>query len=141
MVVIAILGIMSATAIPLYRTIQQRSYGSEAALMAKQITDAQIVYFLEHDKFFPGEDQTIEIFHSDPPSKEEIRRVKEALGITISVGHFLDYYFGPSHGPGGEGFHLTITAARQFPFFNGRAAPGMVVATVTRDGNVDIQYP
>ena len=40
MVVIAILGILGATAMPLYRTWQQRAYGSQAAVMARQLVNA-----------------------------------------------------------------------------------------------------
>jgi prepilin-type N-terminal cleavage/methylation domain-containing protein len=52
MVVIAILGILGATAVPYYRTFQQRACGSEACMMLKQVLDAEIMYFLEHEEFF-----------------------------------------------------------------------------------------
>jgi len=90
MVVVAILGILSVTALPLYRTFQQRAYGSEASVMLKQIIDAQIIYFLENETFFPN-GGVISIFHSDPPTKPEIDQIKNTLKITIAVGHFLDY--------------------------------------------------
>jgi len=93
-VVVGILGIMAATAVPLYRTYQQRAYGSEASLMVKQILDAQIIYFLEKDKYFPDFDSgSIAIYHDGrDPSAEEVTKVKDTLNITIPVGHFLDYY-------------------------------------------------
>jgi prepilin-type N-terminal cleavage/methylation domain-containing protein len=91
MVVIAILGILAATAIPLYRTIKQRACGAEACRMLKQIVDAEIMYFLKHDKFFPNTGQTVLVFHDDPPSKAEITQTKEAFKIAIPVGHSLDY--------------------------------------------------
>jgi len=90
MVVIAILGILSVTALPLYRTFQQRAYGSEASVMIKQIIDAQIIYFLENETFFPNEG-VVTIFHGDQPNKPEIDQIKNALKITIAAGHFLDY--------------------------------------------------
>ena len=89
-VVVAILGIMAVTAVPLYHTYQQRAYGSEAALMLKRILDAQIMYFLDNDKFFP-EAGTKLVFHDDLPTKDEIRDIEEALKLTIPVGHFLDF--------------------------------------------------
>ena len=92
MVVVAILGILGATAMPLYNTWQQRAYGSEAAIMIKRILDAQIMYFLEKEKFFPEADGAqIFIFHNDSPSKQEIADVKNALNVPIPVGHFLDF--------------------------------------------------
>ena len=45
-VVIAIVGILSATAIPFYTIYRQRTYGSEAKVMVKQIINAEIVYYL-----------------------------------------------------------------------------------------------
>ena len=90
LVVIAIVGIMSVTAMPLYRTYQQRAYGSEAAVMLKRILDAQIIYFLENETFFPN-GSTIFISHSDQSTNQAITDIKNALKLTIPVGHFLDY--------------------------------------------------
>ncbi|MBW1768410.1 MAG: type II secretion system protein, partial [Deltaproteobacteria bacterium] len=84
MVVIAILGILAATAIPVYRTFQQRAYGSQATQIAKQIIDAEIIYFLEHNKFYPEDGQPIIISPTDSPSPEdlqEIQDIKNALNI------------------------------------------------------------
>ena len=102
LVVVGIVGILAVTAVPLYRTWQQRAYGSEAAIMVKQILEAQIVYFLDHDKFFPEDDQTILITHDTPPNDEKIQQVSDALKLTITTGHFLDYSFGPLNAPGNE---------------------------------------
>ncbi|MBW2342195.1 MAG: type II secretion system protein [Deltaproteobacteria bacterium] len=99
MVVIAILGILGATAVQCYRTIQQRACSSEASCMVKQILDAEIMYFLQNDKFFPEVGQTIMIFHNDLPSKAEITQTKDPLKITIPVGHFLDYNITNLPGP------------------------------------------
>ena len=91
MVVIAILGTMTATAMQVYHTYRYRTYGCEAGLMLRQILNSEIIYFLENDKFFPEVGQTITAFHDDPPSKAEIAQTRDALKITIPVGHLLDY--------------------------------------------------
>jgi len=92
MVVVAILGILGATAMPLYNTWQQRAYGSEAAVMIKRILDAQVMYFLENDVFFPEVGNPVFIWHDGrDPSTADIQRTKDALNIPIPVGHFLDF--------------------------------------------------
>ena len=60
MVGLAIIGILFASAIPLYQTWQQRAYGSEAAIMVKQILDAEIIYYLENDVFYPYHDRRVQ---------------------------------------------------------------------------------
>jgi prepilin-type N-terminal cleavage/methylation domain-containing protein len=90
MVVVAIMGILAATAVPFYHTIQQRTYGSEANIMVKQLLDAEIMYFLDNETFFP-QGGTIFISHSDAPGSEGVSRITEALNVPIQVNHFLDY--------------------------------------------------
>ncbi len=132
MVVIAILGIMAATAVPLYRTYQQRAYGSEAALMVKQILDAQIIYFLAHDKFFP-DSGSIEVYHNSSPSAEGITAIKDALNITIPVGHFLDYYIANMVG---EECEVTISSHGEFPLFKDGST--QVTGKLDKNGGIDI---
>jgi len=91
MVVIAILGILGATALPLLNTWRQRASGSEATLMLKSILDGEIMYFLENENFFPASGQTILISHNDLPTDQDITDVKNALNVLIPVGHFLDF--------------------------------------------------
>ena len=68
LVTLSIVGILAGTAMPVYNTWQSRARGTEAAIMIKQIMEGQILYFLEHDKFFPEdeEDTSIEIYHNTP---------------------------------------------------------------------------
>ncbi len=54
MVVLAILGVLAATAMPLYNTWQQRAYGSEAVIMMKQLIEGEIMYQLENESYFPA---------------------------------------------------------------------------------------
>jgi len=91
MVVVAILGILAATAVPLLNIWRQRASGSEATMMVKRILDAQIMYYLENENFFPEtEGASVMMWHNDLPSDPDIADVKDALNIFIPVGHFLD---------------------------------------------------
>ncbi|MBW2609215.1 MAG: type II secretion system protein [Deltaproteobacteria bacterium] len=115
MVVIAIVGILFVTAIPVYQTWQQRAYGQEATLMAKQIIDGQIMYYLDNDDFFPAVGDDFEIREDNPPADQtqRLQDIEEHLKITIPVGHNLIYEFDNK----GEiaGFMLTVRA--NFPLF------------------------
>ena len=51
--VIALIGVLGATALPCYRAMQAKAFGSEAIMMLKWVLDAEIIYFLEHDELFP----------------------------------------------------------------------------------------
>ena len=124
MVVIGIIGILAVTAVPLYHTWQQRAYGSEAAIMIKQILDAQTVYFLDNDNFYPEDNQPIDIYHNTPISDSKITDISTALNISIPTGHFLEYYFGADNTIGPKQFSVTIRAAKNFPLFKGGFSPG-----------------
>jgi len=95
MAVVAILGILSATAMPLLNTWRQRASGSEAVSTLKMILNGEIMYFLEHDNFFPPNvADTIIIPHSGAPVLPGgivIDDVTNALEIAIPQGHFLDF--------------------------------------------------
>ena len=95
MVVIALVGILALTASPVYHTYRQRAYGSQAAIMAKQIMDAQVLHFLEHDKFFPTDpSKAIFIPPDTPPSaatQQALQEVQDHLNISIPLGQNLSY--------------------------------------------------
>jgi len=143
MAVIAIIGIMGATAMPLYKTFQQRAYGSEALMSVKQILNAQIIYFLDKNKFFPEDNQAILITHGDSPSDEKIQRVKDNLNITINVGKFLDYTLEPFNVPEDERFSVvvSVTAGKNFPLFQGGYSPGQIIGSVNKDGQITLSIP
>jgi len=134
MVVIAISGVLCATAVQTYHTLQRRAYGSEAVLMLKQIVDAEIMYFLAKERFFPEVGEMILIFHGDPPSKAEITQTKEALQIGIPVGHFLDYTITTAPGPT---CMVTISSfGNSFALF--RDGARSITGVVDSTGRIDI---
>jgi prepilin-type N-terminal cleavage/methylation domain-containing protein len=87
MVVIAIMGILAASSIPLYSTFRQRAWGSEAMVMMKQITDGQVMYYLENEKYFPdpGESYFVETNGVGSPS-DAVSKIREALNLVIAPG-------------------------------------------------------
>ena len=90
-VVLGIIGILAATAVPLYNTWQQRAYGSEAAIMMKQLLDGQVMYFLEHEEFFPGQGEGVKTYlvnydGSGVPA-EAVEKISDALKLSITSGH------------------------------------------------------
>lgn len=118
MIVIAIVGIMSATAIPLYRTYQQRAYGSEAKLMMKKLLDAEILYFLDKNEFYPavGEDAII-VPAKNPPDPEvakNLKAIEDNLKLNIPTGHFLEY----SIQNYGDQLTINIQSKGNFPLFS-----------------------
>ena len=92
-VTLAIVGILSATAMPLYHTWTQRAYGTEASLMMKQILDGEIMYYLEHDDFFPtggGAAVTVRADGSSVPA-DAFSQILDAFKVQVPTGHHLDY--------------------------------------------------
>ena len=116
MVVLAILGILAASAFPLYKTYRQRAYGKEALIMVKQLLDAETMYFLERDKFFPEDgNQSIDIFHTETQENPKVLQVKNALNVMIPTGHFLDYHIQTF--PTTAVVSCTIVISAPFPIF------------------------
>ncbi|TET92690.1 MAG: type II secretion system protein [Desulfobacteraceae bacterium] len=134
MVVVAILGILGATAMPILNIYQQRAYGSEAALMLKRILDAEIMYFLENEKFFPEDGTSIDIFKDDPPTKQEIQDVKDALNIPIPVGHHLNFQI-QTFPATADGF-CQVTISASFNLF--KDGVKQIYGTVDSEGKITI---
>lgn len=134
-VTLAIVGVLLATAVPLYHTWQQRAYGSEAAIMIKQILDAQILYFLEHDKFFPIDETPINILHNTSPNDPDIDLVYQNLNILIPTGHFIEYHFQTVNASGNESFFLTVNSKdNAFDIFKGTK---IITGFLDKDGKID----
>jgi len=140
LVALAIVGILTGTAVPLYHTWQGRAYGSEAAIMLKQIIGAEINYFLENNKFFP-EDNVYTIPHEGQPQPTDaIKEIYENLHIEISQGHFLEYGLsGGLNEKGKQEFVLTIRSRNgDFYIFKGARE---IWATLDENGYADFIYP
>lgn len=112
MVVIAIVGILAVTAAPFYQTWQQRAYGSEASLMMKSIIDGEIMYYLEHNEFFPAAGNDVLVPPVGVTSPETaIQDIQSALKITLTQGRNLEYFIRNY----GDNAYITVRAP--FPLF------------------------
>ena len=143
LVVVAILGILAATAMPLLNIYQQRAYGSEATLMVKKILEGQIMYFLEHETFFPTNvGDTIIIPHSGAPVLPGgivIDDVKDALEITIPQGHFLDFTItNTSINPQSPSCKIVINHSKFLDLFKNGAKS--IIGDLDHTGKIEIHY-
>jgi prepilin-type N-terminal cleavage/methylation domain-containing protein len=134
MVAIAILGILGASAVQCYRTIQHRACGSEATMMLRELFDAEIIYFLDHNEFVPQVGHTLAVFHDDLPVKPEIIQIRDALKIAIPVGHFLDFTITTL--PGQTSMITISSAANSFPLFKDGST--FITGTLDKSGKVDM---
>jgi prepilin-type N-terminal cleavage/methylation domain-containing protein len=132
--VVAIIGALALTAIPMFKTILTRSYGTEASLMLKQLLDGQIAYYLENEKFFSEDGQPVTVLHSDPSTKEEVKRIKNALNVTIPQGHTLDYRIQAL--PSSADDSCTVVISARVPIFKNGSS--MIIGSVNKKGKVQI---
>jgi prepilin-type N-terminal cleavage/methylation domain-containing protein len=93
MAVLAILGILVVTAIPLTGIYRQKAYGAQATSLAKQLADAEVMYYLEYNKFFPDEGETIDIYSNNEPSDPNLVRVKNSLHLSLPLNNYFNYHF------------------------------------------------
>ena len=111
MVVIAILGILAVTALPFYQTWQQRAYGSEASITMKSLVDAQIMYYLDRNEFYPASGSIFIPAQGTPSPDTAVNDLSVFLKLTIVQGHHLSYSITTSS----EECFIDITA--DFPIF------------------------
>jgi len=140
MMVIAILGILAGTAVPVYQTWQLRARGSEAKVMIKQILDAQITYYLDKNKFFP--DNNTYIVYSDgrtdPSGPDVLDSIKRDLNVDIATGHHLDFTLKGVNIEGIESFQLDINSDNpNLDLFAGGAG---ISATLDKTGQITYNY-
>jgi prepilin-type N-terminal cleavage/methylation domain-containing protein len=118
MVVIAIVGILVVTAMPFYQTYRQRVVGGEATVTMKRIIDAEIMYYLENNKFFPdsGSSYFIPSNGSCSPS-DALQQLDIGLHMAIPQGHELNYFiysYVTSDGP-----EIYVIIKGDIPIFGG----------------------
>lgn len=141
MVVVAVIGILGATAIGFQTKYRQRTVGSEAMVMMKQILEAQIIYFLAHDEFFPkAGDPEILVWHDGGgTSVVDQQRALDALKVTLPTRHLLDFRIHRDPlDPSGSPATIEITSAGGFNLF-----PGVprIRGTVDKTGKMDWPIP
>ena len=138
MVVFVILGILAATSVGFLAKYRQRTVGSEALVMMKQLLEGEIIYFLEHNEFFPkfGEDHIWVWNNGVDPSGADQQRALDALKVAIPIGHKLDFHVwrdpDPSN-PTGSPVTVEITSAGNFNLFPGAHR---IKGTVDKDGRI-----
>ena len=140
MVVIGIVGILAGTAIGFQKRYRERTVGSEALVMLKQILEAEIIYFLAHNEFFPSSadsDDIIILNSGLDPSTGNQQRALNALKVAIPTGHSLDFTImrGPDASTGSP-VYISISpppgGIRLFP-----DAPIGIWGTVDKEGKIE----
>jgi prepilin-type N-terminal cleavage/methylation domain-containing protein len=134
MVVVAILGILAASAVPLFGTYRQRASGSEAQAMLKQVLEAEIMYYLANNKFFP--DNTYIMDHSGAESPEGARdEIKDNLNVSIPAGHKLDFTI-TGDNDGGSAMVTISSFQNSFALFSN--GDPFIRGEVDKDGKITI---
>ena len=130
MVTIAIIGILAASAVPMYSTYRQRARAAEAKIMLKQLADAQIAFFLDNNEFYPNDNDSKLVPHEGPSEAEEIAN---NLNITIPQGHLLDYNLYADNTAGAKAAYIVVNSTGGYELYGG--VYGLMV-TVNENGSV-----
>jgi prepilin-type N-terminal cleavage/methylation domain-containing protein len=133
MVTLAILGILSATALPFYQTWRDRARGAEAAIMIKQIIEAEIAYFLENGTFVPDVDGSLDIYSNQALDPDDLAQINQ-LDIDIPTGHGLDYTFNCTLDNGKAKLTVIVTSVASAGIVRGGS--NTISGTVDEDGTV-----
>jgi len=131
MVVIAILGALAASGIGFLTKYRERTVGSEATVMMKQLLEAQIIYYLSYDDFFPTNGQMWVWNNGVDPSAANQQAILGALKVAIPIGHLLD--FRVYRTAAGSPVTVEIYSAGNFNLFPGVA---QIRGTVDKTGKI-----
>lgn len=133
MIVMAIIGILAGSAFPCYKTYHQRARALEASVMLKQLLNAEIMYYLNQNAFFPAiPGANILIFNDSPPNLPAIIQARSELNITIPVGHMLDYTIQNM----GTGVMVTVSSSNGSILFADHSTS--ITGVVDTDGKIVI---
>lgn len=132
MVVIAIIGILAASAVPMYSTYRQRARAAEARIMLKQLADAQITFFLDRNDFYPidGNPKTV----LSEGSSTDLEDIASNLNITIPQGHLLDYSLYSDNEGEPKTATIFILTTGSYELYDGVYG---LVAIIGEDGSVE----
>lgn len=133
MIAIAIIGILAASAVPMYSTYRQRARAAEAQIMLKQLADAQIAYFLDNDNFYPADGNAKLVLHEGQSDAEDIA---DNLHITVQQGRYLDYNLYADNTEGAKTAYIIVTSTGGIQF--APDASGLLL-TVNQDGFIEYQ--
>jgi len=132
LVVVLILGVLAATAMPLYNTWQQRAYGSEAIIMMKQLVEGQIMYLLEHEKYFPEAGGNYVVFkEGDGDPATAVSDINNALNVGITTKNRFKYTIGYNPADGS----CTMLIEADFPLF--KDGYKYLLILLNKEGRVD----
>jgi type IV pilus assembly protein PilA len=133
MIAIAIIGILAASAVPMYSTYRQRARAAEAQIMLKQLADAQIAFFLDNNQFYPTDGNTKLVPHEGPSDGEEI---SDNLNINIPQGRYLDYTLSAIDTEGDKEAIIIVNSTG-----GGQLYPGIygLMVTINQTGLIEYQ--
>jgi prepilin-type N-terminal cleavage/methylation domain-containing protein len=134
MVVVGILGILAVSAVPAYQSYRSRAVGAEATATMKRILDSQIIYYLEHNRFFPDDGKSVTIFSSgmeDPPGA--ISEIESALKLNLHGGRGLEYSIQ------NQGDICIVSIDSSSPIFKG--GQKFLYAVIDREGRITYLSP
>jgi prepilin-type N-terminal cleavage/methylation domain-containing protein len=139
LVSMVIIGVLAATAVGFQAKYRQRTVGSEALVMMKQLLEAEIIYFLANNEFFPkvaGGANDIWVLHSGGgTSAVDQQRALNALKVAIPDGHLLDFHvYRDAVDSAGSPVTVEITSAGGFTLFPN--APLGIYGTVDKRGKI-----
>ena len=132
MIVVVIVGILAAVAIPMYTGSVKRAKASEAVAALGTIRSALRVYYAEHDSFLIGSSADIDIAKLD-------------LTIGDLLGRYFDYsdykYTRSSTWPKADSFYVVATGGTDPDDAPAAAEVDGIVRTIYQNGTITKTVP